>query len=387
MKTNLDIALMWFTAATIFSLPFFFVGTDFPTAFLEAAAALTSVGITNISNENPMYFYRAFLSFFGGILFLITLPKLINTSDSFKFAIHENISVKKLIRTYILLFVFGVILYFICGENLYNAGVFSALTVSTTGSVVLPANLIQPANILMFFSIIFPLLYIIINFKVSIISVFKREQFKFFMLMFLLALAYLLINKIPITTAIFYALSFISTTGFYTENFYDLNNHPTFILYGLAFVGGLIGSVGGGIKIFRLLMLFRIFLTELKHTLYPRMVTVIKLNGTFAPHKIIGKVLIFFFLYCSGIFAFSLILSACGISYENSAAIAFAFFTTVGIIDANLKETIFSSGIFLKIVVAFIFIILRLKIFIFFIVLQSFYEKIITSGAHSWKRQ
>lgn len=387
MKTNLDIALMWFTAATIFSLPFFLFSGDFPTAFFEAASALTSVGITEFSKDSPLYFYRAFLAFFGGILFLITLPKLINTSDSFKFAIHENISVKKFIVTYIMLFFLGVILYFISGENLYNAVIFSALTISTTGGEVLPDNLIYIANFLMFCSVIFPLLYIIINFKVSIISVLKREQFKFFMFVFFLSLTYLLLNKIPIATAIFYILSFVSTTGFYTENFYDLNNHSIFILYSLAFVGGLIGSVGGGVKIFRLLMLFRIFLTELKHLLYPRMVTVIKLNGSHAPHKIIGKVLIFFFLYCSGIFTFSLILSACGISYEDSAAIAFSFFTTLGIIDENLKEIVFSSGAFLKIVMAFIFIILRLKIFIFFIVIQSFYEKIITSGVHSWKRQ
>lgn len=387
MKTNLDIALMWFSAATIFSLPFFLAGMDFPTAFFETASALTSVGVTEILTDNPLYFYRALLSFLGGILFLITLPKLINTSDSFKFAIHENISVKKLIYTYVLLFVFGMISYFICGENLYNACVFSSLTVSTTGGAVLPKNLINPASVLMFLSVIFPLLYIIINFKVSIISVLKREQFKFFSLIFLLSLAYLLLNKIPITTAIFYILSFISTTGFYTEDFYDLDAHPVFILFTLAFIGGLIGSVGGGIKIFRLLMLFRIFLTELKRTLYPRMVTVIRLNGTYAPHKIIGKVLIFFFLYCSGIFAFSLILSAGGISYDNAAAIAFSFFTTIGITDSNLKEIVLSSDALLKIVMAFIFIILRLKIFIFFIVLQSFYEKIIMSGVHSWKRQ
>lgn len=387
MKTNLDIALLWFTAATIFSLPFFSFGMDYPTAFLESTSALTSVGITSLSKADPLYIYRAFLAFWGGVLFLITLPNLISTGDSFKFAIHDNISKKKMIITYVLLFCFGVFLYTVSGANLKDSLIFSALTISTTGAVMLPENLIIPADILMFLSIVFPLLYIVLNYRVSIISVIKRDQFKYFFAIFLFAVFYLLLNDIYVKYAVFYVLSFISTTGFYTEDFFSLNSKIIYLLYLLAILGGLIGSIGGGVKIFRVIMLFKIFFAELKRTLYPRAVIVIKLNSSPTPQKIIGKVLIFFFLYTSGIFAFSLILSFFGITYEHAAATSLSLFATLGILPMEFNENLFNLSTFLKIIIAFVFIILRLKIFIFFIVVQYFYEKLIASGVHSWTKK
>lgn len=387
MKKHLDIALVWFTAVTISSLPFLMCGMDFATAFLEASSALTSVGITSISSVESLYFYRAFLAFFGGFLFLICLPHLISTSDSFKFAIHENISIKILIKTYIYIFIIGIFLYLFFGENFSDSIVISALTVSTTGGIILPRNLMIPSGLLMFASIIFPLVCILIDFKFKKISIIKREQLRLFLFLFLLAFLYLILNKIPSNEAIFYIFSFASTTGFFLDDFYKINNTPLYVLFIFSLMGGLIGSVGGGIKLFRIIVLFKILYAELKHTLYPRTVLVIKLNNEPVPLKITGKVIIYFFLYTSTVFVFGLLLAAFGTEYENAAAIAFSFFTSVGILPSELKTLIFNFNPFLKIIMAFIFLIFRLKIFIFFIVMQYFCEQIFSLGVHSWKRK
>lgn len=387
MKTHLNIALFWFSATTISSLVFFACGMDFPTAFLEASSALTSVGITSVSDDGFLYYYRAFLSLMGGLFFLLTLPHLISTSDSFKFALQENFTPKRTIKTYFSIFALGVVLYAFYGENLLNSAALSALSVSTAGGIFLPENLIIPASVLMFLTIIFPLIYILSDLKSSVTSVIKREQFKVFVIVFIIVFLYLVFNKIEVANAFFYVVSFVSTTGFFTDGFFDLNGEPIYALFVLSFMGGLIGSVGGGIKIFRLIILFRILAAELKHTLNPRMVTVIKLNKTTASNKIIARVLIFFFLYTSTIFAFSVIIALFETDYDTAALISFSLMNTVGILPLELKETVFNFGPFFKIITAFFFMTIRLKIFIFFIMAQFFYEQISNSGVHSWKKQ
>ena len=387
MKNHIDIALLWFTATTIFSLPFFASDMDFATAFFEAASALSSVGITSISDENFLFSYRAFLSFVGGILFLITLPHLISTSDSFKFAIHENFTVKRTVKTYFFLYILGVILYFLFGENLQNSLIISALSVSTAGGINIPENLIIPASFMMFLSVIFPLIYVLSDLKYNVTSIIKREQFKVLVTAFSVILLYFSLKDIAVDRAFFYIVSFISTTGFLTENVFDLDQRTIYIFFILSFMGGLIGSPGGGIKIFRLIIIFRILLVELRHTLNPRMVTVIKLNQRPAPNEIIAKVLIFFFLYTSVIFAFSVVLTLFEIKYEDAALISFSLLTTTGILPLKLKETVLNFGPLLKIITTFFFMTIRLKIFILFIAIQYFYEQINSSGVHSWKKQ
>jgi trk system potassium uptake protein TrkH len=72
----------------------------------------------------------------------------------------------------------------------------------------------------------------------------------------------------------------------------------------MMFVGGCAGSTAGGIKVARLLIMFKLSWAELKRTLHPRMVIDIKLSGNhIAPNMVISISLFFFFYIAIFVFA------------------------------------------------------------------------------------
>ncbi|MBO7536493.1 MAG: TrkH family potassium uptake protein, partial [Bacilli bacterium] len=82
-----------------------------------------------------------------------------------------------------------------------------------------------------------------------------------------------------IRNAFFSVSSIMTTTGFCTANF-DL--WPTLsksILIILMFIGSMAGSTGGGLKVSRIVILFKSFKREIKKLLHPNIVEPVKVDG------------------------------------------------------------------------------------------------------------
>jgi trk system potassium uptake protein TrkH len=97
--------------------------------------------------------------------------------------------------------------------------------------------------------------------------------------------------------AMFAVVSIASTSGFVTEN-YEM--WPTFVpvlLLLLSSVTCSTGSTGGGIKMFRTLLLIRHARRELKLLIHPSAVIPIRIGGQSIPDRIVYSVLAFIFLY------------------------------------------------------------------------------------------
>jgi trk system potassium uptake protein TrkH len=97
--------------------------------------------------------------------------------------------------------------------------------------------------------------------------------------------------------AMFAVVSIATTSGFVTEN-YEL--WPTFVpvlLLLLSSVTCSTGSTGGGIKMFRTLLLIRHARRELKLLIHPSAVIPIRIGGQSIPDRIVYSVLAFIFLY------------------------------------------------------------------------------------------
>ena len=96
---------------------------------------------------------------------------------------------------------------------------------------------------------------------------------------------------------LFQTAAFLSTGGFVSAPCWDWPDFSRLVLFVLVFVGGCIGSAGGGLKVMRLLVLMRMGVTEVRHTLHPHMVVSIKIDGLPVPMKIVGRILSFFFFH------------------------------------------------------------------------------------------
>jgi trk system potassium uptake protein len=112
--------------------------------------------------------------------------------------------------------------------------------------------------------------------------------------------------------AAFNVVSIASTTGFASQN-YDL--WPVFAPMWMLFLSSVVcstGSTGGGIKMFRTLLLARQAQREMKRLVHPSAVIPVRIGGNVIPDRIAQSVLAFIFLYFQAIAALTFLLLLSG---------------------------------------------------------------------------
>lgn len=107
--------------------------------------------------------------------------------------------------------------------------------------------------------------------------------------------------------AAFQVASVITTTGYSTTDFNLWPQLSKTILIALMFIGACAGSTGGGIKVSRILILFKSMQKELKTMIHPHDVTKVKLDGRVVEHSVIRSVNVFVVAYVL-IYAVSLLI-------------------------------------------------------------------------------
>ena len=371
-----DLALFWFALATLGALPFFACGMDFCGAFLESALALTSVGATNISYNDYLYCYRAFLSILGGFAFIFTLPMLTDISGCFGLTLKEKLPPFRVAGVYFFIFILGMLLFLLFGSDLKEALIFACLTVSLTGGAIMPDNLIIPACILMGILTIIPAFFMRQISTMALKAIIKKEEFRIFLIVFAFVVAIVANSGFSYKEAVFYTLSFFSTAGFFTSDLLSLNDFSLFVLFLTSIVGGSVISLTGGVKLIRIIVLLKLLDKELKRVLHPRMIVAVSVDDVPVAHKITGRIMAFFFLYASTLFAFILAISLFEPDFSDAAAMGISLFTTVGILPQELLTDLFSFPAVAKIIVAFFLLISRLEIFIFLLLIQIVYQSL-----------
>ena len=102
------------------------------------------------------------------------------------------------------------------------------------------------------------------------------------------------------------------------------------LLLGLMFVGGCAGSTAGGLKVSRVAILFKMMRRELRHTLRPRVVDVIKMDGRRLDEQTAHSVAVYFALYILSIAALIVGLSFSRFDLETNLFAAISCFNNVG---------------------------------------------------------
>jgi trk system potassium uptake protein TrkH len=113
-------------------------------------------------------------------------------------------------------------------------------------------------------------------------------------------------------------VSIASTTGFVTE---DYEKWPAFLPVWLLFLSCITcstGSTGGGIKMFRTLLLVRQARRELKLLVHPSAVLPIRIGGHAIPDRVVYSVLAFIFLYFGTVLVLTFAQLATGLDLVSS---------------------------------------------------------------------
>jgi trk system potassium uptake protein TrkH len=128
----------------------------------------------------------------------------------------------------------------------------------------------------------------------------------------------------------FNVVSIATTTGFVTE---DYEKWPAFLPVWLLFLSCITcstGSTGGGIKMFRTLLLVRQARRELKLLVHPSAVIPIRIGGVAIPDRVAYSVLAFIFLYFGTVLVLTFAMLATGLDLVSSFSAIVGSINNVG---------------------------------------------------------
>ncbi|MDR2528960.1 MAG: TrkH family potassium uptake protein [Synergistaceae bacterium] len=328
------VGLSWVIATTVGALPFLFSGalTSYTDAFFEAMSGFTTTGSTVIEDLNlvsrAVLFWRSMTHWLGGmgiiVLSLAVLPFLgVGGMELYKAEVPGPTPEKLTPRVqqtalflwevYVLLTGLETILLMLGGMDLFDALNHAFGTVATGGFSTRNESVAYYQSPYIEWVITFFMFAAGVNFSLHFLFLtggwrraWRDEEFLLYAKFFLgsagLVAAVLWLEGTfsagrSMRAAAFQVASFMTTTGFVSENYILWPRFVQFLILLLAFAGGCAGSTGGGLKVVRLLVLGRCIGREVLSTLHPRAVTQTRVNGKVVSPKALNAVLAFFTLY------------------------------------------------------------------------------------------
>jgi len=136
----------------------------------------------------------------------------------------------------------------------------------------------------------------------------------------------------------FQVISAMTTTGFTTADFYTWPGFLPVLLICIAFIGGCAGSTAGGMKVYRVILLYRQSVREIQRLIHPHAVIHIKIGGQKTSDTVISAVWGFFFLYIASFAVMTMLLTATGLDAETS-------YSAVGACITNLGPALGKAGV------------------------------------------
>ncbi len=131
---------------------------------------------------------------------------------------------------------------------------------------------------------------------------------------------------------LFQVVSVLTTTGYGTADFDHWNNFGRGILLLLMFVGGCAGSTGGGLKVIRHVLFYKILRQEIEKAHRPRVVRFIRIGGSAIDDLSLTHGIVVYFSMILAIFVFSWLLL---ITFEPNSTWGVAESATAGSIEQS----------------------------------------------------
>ena len=133
-----------------------------------------------------------------------------------------------------------------------------------------------------------------------------------------------------ITHGIFQAISITTTTGFATHDFASWPSFLPVMLIMFSFIGGCVGSTGGGMKAMRVMLIYKQGVRELKQLIHPNAVIPLKVGRRRVPATVVSAVWSFFAVYTTSFIIIMLLLMATGLDFTTAFSAVAAALNNLG---------------------------------------------------------
>ncbi|MDR3180267.1 MAG: hypothetical protein LBT70_05240 [Holosporaceae bacterium] len=301
----LIILLSWISLPILASLPFFLssLQMSFVDSVFETTLLLTTTGpgvIYDIrSLSEGFLLWRGLLQLFGGVAFtasfIYVFPHLKSIySPTFNEGCGSNYAflsqIKIILVVYLSLALMSSFLFVGTGISALDSICYSFSALSTGGAI--PDNTYDISGISQRVSWILPILMFIGGCPIAFVaglfsegvSAFKNRQFICYLsLVFLGVMLLFALMSFPATSSIldtlkrsfFMAVSSATTTGIGLSASDAPDSFVNALLYAINFIGGCSGSCSGGVKIFRLMIMFQLIKSYL--------IRIVRINAVHVP--------------------------------------------------------------------------------------------------------
>ena len=356
----------WILLAAFGALPFVLAhDLSYTDAFFETMSGFTTTGATILTDverlQHGLLFWRSFTHWLGGmgiiLLSLAILPMLgVGGMQLFKAEVpgpsvdklqpRVQDTAKILWGVYVLLSAIEIILLKLGGMNLFDSICHTFGTLATGGFSTKNAGI--PYFKSAYIEAVITVFMILagVNFslhyralKGNLAVFWRNSEFRSYLgIIFgasIFLCLYLRLNTyddsgIAIQKSFFQVASLLTTTGFHSADYEVWPLAAQTLLVILMFVGGCAGSTGGGIKVVRVLLVFKYIFAQFKKLVHPHAVIPIRYNkmtiSRDAVSDILGFVLVYFLLTASASFAMTLM----GLDLVTSASTVISTLGNIG---------------------------------------------------------
>lgn len=366
----LIVVLIWAVLGTVSAFPFLYddhVNLSITDAFFESFSSLTTTGASVLPTfdglPKALLFYRQLLQWIGGIgiivLAIAILPLLgIGGMQAYRAEIPGPEKNKKMrprvAQTANMLWSIYLLLTVACAVCLWLAGMpfFDAIcngfgVLSLSGSSVHDGNIGHYNSTIINLVIAFFMLVAACNFNLHFAAVngmnlrtyWRDPEFRFFIKIFtglfsITAVSLWMTHDYSIAqsadSAFFHSSSMLATAGFSTESISDWPLYLVCLLYLSTFIGGCVGSTGGGLKVMRVLLLYLQGSRELKRLVHPNAIYSIKLGERVLPERVVEAVWGFFSAYALIFLLSFLAITATGLDTYTAFSVVTAGLNNLG---------------------------------------------------------
>lgn len=407
------VALSWLSMSAIGALPFFLSGEipNYVDAFFETVSGFTTTGASILTDIEAMshglLFWRSFTHWVGGMGVLVFVLAIIPAStDRSIHILRAEVPgpiVGKLVPKmrdtaiilyliYIVLTVIEIVMLLIGGMPLFDSLIHAFGTAGTGGFGIKSDSIASYSPYLqwvitvfmMIFGVNFNLYYLLLIKKTK--SVFRSEELWTYIGIGIVSTAVIAFNIRDMYSTLgetirfssFQVATIITTTGYATTDFNLWPELSKTILLLLMFIGSCAGSTAGGLKISRVILLFKMIKREIKSLIHPRAVSVVRFEGKKIDDPVLKSLSAYFAIYIACFVAVFILISFDGFDIVTNFSASAACFNNIGpgLNAVGPAANYAGYSVFSKIVLSFAMLLGRLEIYpILFVMSRSAWSK------------
>lgn len=363
------VALSWIGISLFGALPFYLSGEipSYTNAFFETVSGFSTTGASILQNVEALskclLFWRSFTHWVGGMGILVFIMAITPTESGRnvhimraempgpivgKVAPRVKDTAKILYLVYIAMTLIMTVMLW-CGDmNLFESLVHTFGTAGTGGFGIKADSLGGYSAYSQWVITVFMLLFGI-NFNLYCLILLKRFKSAIksselwcyigIVAISMTAIAINIVNVLgntygtlsdTVRHSTFQVASIITTTGYSTVDFNLWPEFSKMILVVLMFIGGCAGSTAGGLKVSRVMMMFKGVKRDLRHMIHPRSVNSARFEGKTLDRSVLHSVNSYIVIYAVIFFSVMLILSLEPFGFETSFTATSACLNNIG---------------------------------------------------------